>query len=170
MLALTEAFAREYKDDIAHVVPTISIRADPDRVDEVAEHLRPILDAYEMDVFPAERTDSSVRPTISVEVTTLRIAALIAAVVGLPVVAQAAARQVTAIGEQDHVRSALGMTRTARTAGSWLSVVLAIGLGAITAPVLGWALSGLFPRGVARDAEPPLGLPVDTRSGDSHGH
>ena len=100
----TEAFAREYQDDIAHVVPMISIRADPDRVPQVADRLRPILDAYQMDVFPAEPTDTAVRPTISVEVTTLRIAALIAAVVGLLVVAQAAGRQVSAIGEQHEVR------------------------------------------------------------------
>jgi ABC-type lipoprotein release transport system permease subunit len=161
VLVLTEAFAREYKDDIAHAVPTISIRADPDRVQEVADRLRPILDAYRMDLFPAERRDTSVRPTISVEVTTLRIAALIAALVGLLVIAQAAGRQVSAIGEQHHVRAALGMTPTARTLGSWVTVVPAIALGAVTAPVLGWALSGLFPRGVARDAEPRLGLRVD---------
>ncbi len=145
---------REY-GDIAHVVPTMSIRADPDRVDEVAEQLRPILDAYEMDVFPAERTDIAVRPTISVEVTTLRIAALIAAIVGLLVVAQAAGRQVAAIGEQHRVRAALGMTRNARTAGSWLAVVPAVGVGAITAPVLGWARQrSVSQRGRARRRTP----------------
>jgi ABC-type lipoprotein release transport system permease subunit len=162
VLAVTEAFAREYNDDIAHAVPTISIRADPGRVDEVAEQLRPILNEYEMDLFPAERTDTSVRPTISVEVTTLRIAALTAAVVGLLVIVQAAARQMSAIGEQHHIRAALGMTPTARVMGSWLAVVPAIGLGTLMVPVVGWAFSGLFPRGVARDAEPQLGLRVDT--------
>jgi ABC-type lipoprotein release transport system permease subunit len=160
-LILTEPFARAYGEQVAHVVPTMAIRADPDRVDAVAAQLRPILDAYKMDVFPAEPTDVAVGPSISVEVTTLGIAALITALAGLVVVAQATGRQVVAIGEQQHVRAALGMTRDARTAGAWLAVAPAVVVGALAAPVLAWAVSGLFPRGIAREAEPQPGLRVD---------
>ena len=164
-LLLTEAFARAYGDQVAHVVPTMAIRADPDRVDAVAAQLRPILDAYNMDVFPAERTDVAVAPSISVEVTTLEIAAVIAALAGLVVVAQATGRQVVAIGEQQQVRAALGMTRDARIVGSWLAVAPAMVVGALAAPALAWAVSGLFPRGVARRGRATARSPAGCRRG-----
>jgi ABC-type lipoprotein release transport system permease subunit len=158
---VSESFAAAYGDKVAKIVPLVHIRAAPGEVSAVMDRVRPILDHAGFDAFPAERTDTAVAPTVSVEVTTLRIAALVAALAALVVVAQAAGRTVSAIGEQHHVRAALGMTRRARTAGTALAVLPGVVLGALGVPLVAGAASGLFPRGVARQAEPHPGIRLD---------
>ncbi len=77
-----EGFARAHGDEIAHVEPIAMIRADPTRIDDVADRIEAILDPVGMDVEelpPLGYAGAAVAPTVAVEVTTLWIATAVAA-------------------------------------------------------------------------------------------
>ena len=160
-----EGFARAHADEIAHLEPFALIRVDPTRLDEVVEAIEEIVAAARIDVEalpPLGDVGAAVAPTVAVEVTTLRIAAAVAAVAGLFVVAQAVGRQLAATATEDDVRSALGLTAVEQAAGKWLTLAPAVIAGAAAVPIVAWTLSGVFPRGLARRAEAEPGLRFDT--------
>ena len=96
---------------------------------------------------PLGEVGAAVAPTVAVEVTTLRIAAAVAALAGLFVVAQAVGRQLAATATEDDVRSALGLTAVEQATGKWLVLAPAVLAGAAAVPIVAWTLSGVFPVG-----------------------
>jgi ABC-type lipoprotein release transport system permease subunit len=159
-----EGFARAHRDEIAHVEPTVMIRADPNRIDDVADRIEAILGPVAMQVEelpPLGYAGASVAPTVAVEVTTLWIATAVAMTAGLFVVAQAVGRQLAAGAAEDRTRAALGVTTAGQAAGKWLTLLPVALIGAAGVPIVAWSLSGLFPNGLARRAEPDPGLRFD---------
>ena len=77
------------------------------------------------------------------------------------VVGQALARSVGGSGADHGSLAALGVTPRHAALGLALTVAPAIALGALGSVVVAVALSPLFPRGLARAADPDLGLRID---------
>ena len=103
-----EGFARAHGDEIAHVEPIAMIRADPTRIDDVADRIEAILGPVGMEVEelpPLGYAGAAVAPTVAVEVTTLWIATAVAVTAGLFVVAQAVGRQLAAGAAEDRTRA-----------------------------------------------------------------
>ena len=83
------------------------IRADPARIDAVAEQVEATLGPVGMDVEqlpPLGYAGAAVAPTVAVEVTTLWIAMAVAVTAGVFVVAQAVGRQLAAGAAEDRTR------------------------------------------------------------------
>ena len=160
-ITLQEGFAKAHQDDIAVAVPEIGIRVDPQRIDELTPAIAAVLDRYDADVFPVKPTAAAIEPSVGVEVTTLRIAALVAAFAGAVALVQMAGRPIASVAEDDVTRSALGMSRAQRRAGRWLAVLPAVLVGAALVAPLAWLASGVFPGGVARLAELDSGRRFD---------
>jgi ABC-type lipoprotein release transport system permease subunit len=160
-----EGFARAHADDITHLEPFAQIRVDPSRLDEVRERIEATLIGTRIRVADAPALGEAapaVIPTVRVEVITLRIAAGVAAVAGLFVVAQAAGRQLAATADEDRVRFAVGMTTSQQVAGKLLTLAPGVLAGSAAVPIVAWALSGMFPRGLARLIEPSQGLRLES--------
>ena len=160
-----EGFARSHADEIAHLEPIVMIHADPTQVSDIRSRIESILTPVGMDVEevpPLGEVGDVVVPSVAVEVTALRIATAVAAVAGLFVVAQALGRQLAAAAAEDGVRSALGITSAEQAAGKWLTFAPAALAGAAAVPIVAWAVSGAFPRGLARRAEVEPGMRFDT--------
>jgi ABC-type lipoprotein release transport system permease subunit len=160
-----EGFADAHADEIAHIEPFALIHADPARLDDVRHRVESIVAPIGMKVSPAPALGEAapaVIPTVRVEVTTLRIAAVVAAIAGLFVVAQALGRHLATSTIDDPVRSALGMTNRQQLVGKWLGIAPALLAGAIGVPCVAWLLSGTLPRGLARKVEPDPGVRLET--------
>ena len=110
---------------------------------------------------PLGYAGAAVAPTVAVEVTTLWIAMAVAVTAGVFVVAQAVGRQLAAGAAEDRTRTALGITTTGQATGKWLTLAPVAVIGAAGVPAVAWSLSGLFPTGLARRAEPQPGLRFD---------
>jgi ABC-type lipoprotein release transport system permease subunit len=160
-----QGFARAHADEIAHLEPIVMIHADPTQVSDIRSRIESILNPVGMDVEPVPplgEVGDVVVPSVAVEVTALRIATAVAAVAGLFVVAQALGRQLAGTAAEDGVRSALGITSAEQAAGKWLTFAPAALAGAAAVPIVAWAVSGAFPRGLARRAEVEPGMRFDT--------
>ena len=167
-ITLQEGFAKAHQDDIAVAVPEIGIRVDPQRIDELTPAIAAVLDRYDADVFPVKPTAAAIEPSVGVEVTTLRIAALVAALAGAVALVQVAGRPIASVAEDDVTRLALGMSRAQRRAGRWLAVSPAVLVGAAPGRPAGVVGKWGFParRGPPRPAS--LG-PAFRRPGAVHG-
>ncbi|MGI9051733.1 MAG: ABC transporter permease [Ilumatobacteraceae bacterium] len=161
VISFSEGFARAHAAEIAHVEPAFYLRVDPDRFDEIAGEVSTVLAPFGADVSPAPNLGDTIRPSIRVEVTTLWIAMAIAAGAGVLVIAQATGRQAASIDPDRRVLVALGMSRSQLDAGTVANLAPGVLAGALAVPLVAWSLSGWFPRGTARLAEPDPGLRLD---------
>ena len=164
MILFPEGFARAHRDVITHVEPALYLRIDPSRLTEVRPAVEEIAGRHRLDVMDPPSAADTVRPSIGVEVTTLRIAALVAALAGALVVATAFGRQASSTTPDPGIGAALGLTRSQRRHGTWLVLLPPVVAGAIAVPVVAWGLSAIFPRGVARLADPEPGLRFDAQT------
>lgn len=130
-------------------------------VKEARRLLAPKGEPGEFQVEPTSETEGGVQQSIDVLATGLRIAALVAALVGLVVIAIALRR----FGERDSrdlpTLRGLGVSRLGRTLVVGLPAVpIALG-GAVLAFVVAFAASPVMPLGLARRAEPDPGFDLD---------
>lgn len=154
-------FYDRYAGEVAGCACLIGVRANPDRLNEVRAALEALYEPYGFTTRPVERYTDRAAETIGLEVDTLRIAALVAAIAGALVVVQVISRQAAAIATDHQIRRALGMTRRQIAGGTALAMVPAILAGGLMA-VMGAALASSFlPRGLARQAEPDPGIRLD---------
>ena len=91
----------------------------------------------------------------------LLIAAAVVGLIGLLVVAQAMSRHASVRRDDEPVLAALGLDRFHRAAAVWCSLVPAVVAGAVGSVVVAYAMSPLFPLGLARRADPDVGLHLD---------
>ncbi len=91
----------------------------------------------------------------------LLIAAAVVGLIGLLVVAQAMSRHASVRRDDEPVLAALGLDRFRRAAAVWCSLVPAVVAGAVGSVVVAYAMSPLFPLGLARRADPDVGLHLD---------
>ena len=112
-------------------------------------------------VLPTSEAEGGVQESIDILATGLRIAAGVAALVGLVVIVFAL-RRFSEEGSRDlDTLRGLGVSRLGRTLVVGLPVApIALG-GALLACVIGWIASPLMPIGLARQAEPYPGLDFD---------
>jgi ABC-type lipoprotein release transport system permease subunit len=115
----------------------------------------------EFQVQPSAETEGAVQESIDVVATGLVVFAVVAAIAGVVVVAVVMRRYVDGGASDLSALRGLGLSRGGRTlalAFAALPIALA---GSALAVVGAWLASPLFPRGLARSAEPDLGLDVD---------
>jgi ABC-type lipoprotein release transport system permease subunit len=101
------------------------------------------------------------RDAVHVIAVSLWILGIVAALAVLTVLVQLLSRELAGSGAEYAGTRALGMTRAQRVAASAPFVTIVAAGGALIAAVGAVALSPLFPIGVARRAEPNLGVHVD---------
>jgi ABC-type lipoprotein release transport system permease subunit len=160
-IAVGPGFYDRYAGAVAGCVCVIGVRADPDRVDEVRPALEALYAPYGFTTRPVEALTDRAAETIGLEVGTLRVAVLVAAIAGLLVVVQVFSRQAAAIATDHQIRRALGMTRLQIAGGTALTMVPAIVGGALVAVMAAALASSFLPRGLARQAEPDPGIRLD---------
>jgi ABC-type lipoprotein release transport system permease subunit len=156
-------FLDRWGDEVAHVTGIAVVNADPGRTEEVVEALQQAVGPY-FDVAPASDQDDfarRVRDTIDVEVTVLAVFAVAAALAGLVVIGQALLRSAGTTSTDQGTLSALGLDRRRVALATAAALGPAVVIGSLAAVPLAIALSTLFPRGLARLAEPDPGLWID---------
>ena len=112
-------------------------------------------------VQPAAETQGAVDESIDVVATGLVVFAVVAAIAGVVVLAVVLRRYVDGGASDLPALRGLGLSRGGRTLALACSVVPIALAGSTLAVVGAWLASPLFPRGLARSAEPALGLDVD---------
>lgn len=159
---LTGAFRDRYRDRVVSCDCAVLVNAEANDIDTVLPALESSLGDFPMVV---EEYDSQskrlVARAVGLEVGALWIAAIVAAVAALLVVSQALARHVGGSRRSSAALSAVGATR-GDVLGGWVVVLTPVALlGAVGAGAVAIALSPLFPRGLARRAEPQPGVRID---------
>jgi hypothetical protein len=156
-------FLDRWGDEVAHVTGSALVNTDPRRVDEVVASVQDAVGPY-FDVAPAVDRDNfakRVRDTIDVEVTVLGVFAVAAGLTGLLVIGQALARSAGSSTTDQQTLRALGLDRRRQVLATAATLAPAIILGTLGAVPLAVGVSSLFPRGLARLADPDPGLWVD---------
>ena len=159
----SSGFVDRWGDDVAHLTGTALVNTDPRRVEEVVASLQDAVGPY-FAVAPAVDQDNfakRVRDTIDVEVTVLGVFAVAAGLTGLLVIGQALARSAGSSTTDQQTLSAIGLDRRRQVLATAATLAPAIVLGALGAVPLTVGMSSLFPRGLARVADPASGVWVD---------
>jgi len=161
---LSRAFHRQYRDRIG-IYPgsaQVRLREGSKDVPAVVEAVRRIYrDDPELELEPASAVGARIDDTFGVLVVALVVFAACAGVVGAVVVGQALVRHLSQSSVDQHTLAGLGMGRPQRIAALTAAAVpIAVG-GALVAVGVAVAASPLMPVGVARRAEPDLGVSVD---------
>ncbi len=161
-----EGFARAHADEIAHIEPFALIQADPARLDDVRQRVDSIVAPVGMTVSDAPALGEAapaIIPTVRVEVTTLRIAAAVAA--GCRIVRRRPGARASCgdCGQRGLGARCARHDRPEQLVGKWLGVAPAVLVGAVGVPVVAWLLSGTVPRWSWRGkVEPAPGLRLET--------
>jgi ABC-type lipoprotein release transport system permease subunit len=162
-VVLSNGFAPEHTDDMA-VYPggfTVRLHHGAADVEAVSAELRELFADTELELTPASEIDEKVDSSIDVIVTALLLCALVAALAGGVAIAQALSRHLAMEVSTMRWLAALGMTRRDREAALITAAIpVAVG-GAVLAVAVAIAASPLMPVGIARRAEPDVGLSVD---------
>ena len=161
ILVATPAFVERYDGEVAMFPGTVQVEADTHRIDQLVADLGAAagreFDAHLPDEDFAGRIDDST----SVEVTALWVFAVAAGLAGLVVVYQAMSRGGFVPVAERATRRALGFTRRLDVAASIIRSAPAFVLGVVGAVALAILLSPVFPRGIAKRADPTPGLLAD---------
>jgi hypothetical protein len=164
ILIATPAFVERFGRDVAMFPGVANVTAETDRADELEGLVTDLGEAAgeEFEAHPpredfAGRIDESV----GVEVAAMWVFALAAAIAGLVIVYQAMSRRDPHLAPERSTRHALGFTRQLDIAASVLRAAPSVILGLCGSIALAVALSALFPRGIARRAEPSPGPLAD---------
>jgi hypothetical protein len=161
---LSPAFAQEHGGDVATYIGGLSLRLQGGRADtdEVTATLREMfVDVTTLEITPASEVDRKIDSGIDVIVTALLLCALVAALAGGVAIAQAFTRHFGTQAESERWLAALGMTRLERIASRAVTAVPIAVLGGVVAVSASTLASPLMPVGIARRAEPDLGISVD---------
>jgi FtsX-like permease family len=161
ILISTPAFVDRFADEVAMFPGTAFVVTDTDRADELVADLGAAAGEDFVAHLPDEDFAGRIDETVSVEVTAMWVFALAAAAAGLVIVYQAMRRQGPHLAPERSTRQALGFTRQLDVAAFVLRAVPSIVVGAAGSVALALALSPLFPRGIARRAEPSAGVLAD---------
>ena len=159
---LTPAFASTYGDDIAPFSDGMLVALEPGAsADRVARDVTLLGPSTFETSFGADVFRDQADPTLSAMATGLRVVALIVALAGGIVLAQALARAATdRLGDHEGIR-ALGATRSELLLQLSLPSALAAGVGIAAGGALSVAASPFVLWGLARRAEPDPGVRVD---------
>ena len=161
---LSPAFYREHRDRIGIYEGGARVRLRRGDAD-VPRVMAAIRDIYredpELEVSPASEVDEKIDDSLRVTVVALRLCAAGATIAGVVAIGQASARHVSHPSRDEHTLSAVGMDRRQRIGALTASMLPAAAGGALIAVALAIAGSPLMPVGLARKAEPDLGVSID---------
>ncbi len=159
---LSSGVLDRYGDEVAHCRCNLFVNAPSEAIPAITALIESTAPNASLTVNETDGAAlSRVVPAVSMEANALRIAAVVAALASLLVVSQAIDRHLSERRRAWTALSAIGVVRRQLVAG-WLAVMLPVlALGAVLAVTLAAALSPLFPRGIARVAEPEPGMRVD---------
>ncbi len=163
LLVLTPAFGRAYTDRIGVFGTRIRIRTDHGVADvpRVLQASRAILGESGFTAQSLAVETQGARAAIDLLASALWICAAVAAVAGAIAIAIVTARELQLMGDENERLRELGCTRPQLAMIGVVPTVLAAVGGGILALVAAIALSPLFPLGVARRADPDVGLHAD---------
>jgi hypothetical protein len=164
VIVLTPAFHRAYVTRVGQWISILRVRtrngaADLPRIRAAALHIFGASPMFSAQSTAAE--SGGVQNAIDVLALALWIFAGVAAVAGAFAIGTVLTREISLAGVDQETLRALGLTRVQGVAMSGLRVSLVAGGGAVLAAVGAVAASPLFPIGVARRAEPQLGVQLD---------
>jgi ABC-type lipoprotein release transport system permease subunit len=163
VLVLTPAFAREYGDRVGAFGYRVRLRT----VDGTRDVPRVLAGARRVlgdDLFVAQSLaveSQGARNAIDVISVALWLAAAVVAVAGAVAIAIVLARETSTLGDVLDRTRELGATRRQRIRMAGASALVVAAAGGMLAVVGAIALSPAFPLGVARRADPDVGLHVD---------
>jgi hypothetical protein len=161
ILVATPAFAERYREDV-FIVPGIAmIAADPAVADQLVAPLGEVAGADFSVQVPDEDFAGRIDEAVGVEVAAMWAFALAAGTAGLVILYQSMSRRSLHVAAERSTRQALGFTRRLEVVGSVSRAMPAIVIGIAGSVTVTLALSGLFPRGIARRAEPTPGPLAD---------
>ena len=167
LVLTTEAFTRRYGDQIGsfagRVLRVRTTDSDAARrfVPIARARLAPLGQPGEFQVQPRSETGSGVREATGVVATGLTVFALVAGLAGLVMIAVAIRRYVDGGAAALPALRGLGVSRRERTLALAFPVLPVLVVGTALGVVGASLASPLFPLGLARRAEPHLGLDVD---------
>jgi len=167
LVLTTRAFVREHGHQIGAFSPYVLLvrLSDPKAatgfVKEARSLLAPKGASGEFQVQPTSETEGGVQQSIDVLATALLVAAATAALVGLVVLAIALRRFIESGSADLGGLRGLGVSRLGRMLVVGLPLVPVALVGALLSLVFAWGASPVMPIGLARQAEPHLGLDFD---------
>ncbi|MEX2267406.1 MAG: FtsX-like permease family protein [Acidimicrobiia bacterium] len=167
LMFTTRAFVREYGDQIGSFAPVVlRVRVADD--DAAARFVRFVRTRYNtpdspglFQVQPTSETEGAINQSIDVLATGLRVFAAIALLTGLVVIAVGSRRFIDDGAVDLPALRALGTSRAQRIVASGLPVAVMGVVGAAVAVIGAVLASPLMPVGLARKAEPDLGIDLD---------
>jgi hypothetical protein len=163
-LFYSPAFYRRHRDEVGHLDNLVQVRLDRglESVPAFRRSLRRIVPANE-EAFLETTSElvATVDDATTVQVTALRLFALVAGLAGLVVIAQAIGRQYSRGADDLVTLRAIGMANLGRAAALLAPATAAAAVGSLLAVAGAVAASPTMPLGLARRAEPHLGLSVD---------
>lgn len=159
---LTPAFASTYGDDVGLFGTGMLLALEPGAsVDQVAGDTAALGESSYEESFGPDVLRNQADPTLAAMATGLRVVAIIVALAGGIVLAQALARAATdRLRDHEGIR-ALGAERSVLLAHLSLPSALAAAVGVIVGGALSIALSPFVLWGLARRAEPDRGVRID---------
>ncbi len=163
LLMLTPAFGRAYTDRIGVFGTRIRIRTDHGAADvpRVLAASRAILGDSQFAAQSLAVETQGARAAIDLFASALWICAAVSAVAGAIAIAIVTARELQLMRDEHERLRELGCTRRQVVMIGMVPTVLAAVGGGVLAVVAAIALSPLFPLGVARRADPDVGLHAD---------
>lgn len=159
---LPEGFRTTYGPQIANCDCSFWIRTAPENIAGITAALATVIGEYPLAVQPVDGVlQARVERAVGLEVGALRIAAIVAGIAALLVVSQAVARHVGSGRRSWSALTAIGVTRAEMVRG-WAVILAPLALlGAVGAVAVATTVSPIFPRGLARRAEPDPGVRID---------
>jgi hypothetical protein len=167
VLSLPRAFVEKYGAHIANysgphgAVLSVRLTRGSAGVGRFLAQARQILGRGSFDVDPTALSNGGVQDSIDVIAVAVLAFGLIAGAAGVVAITLIASRQVALIETAQRPVRDLGLDRRTRVAAASGSVIAAVLLGGIAAVLGAYLGSGIFPFGVAGDAEPTPGLHFD---------
>jgi hypothetical protein len=161
---LTPAFLDEYEDSIAIYPGGISARLHHGERDVAAftRGVRSLLpNDPALEIQPSSDVSRRIDESIRVLVVALALCAVCAALAGLVAIGFAMSRHLSRSPTDVLTMRSLGMTARERIGASVIAMLPAAVGGAVLSVALAFAASPLMPVGIARDADPDLGLSFD---------
>ncbi len=158
---LSPAFARKYADKVSYESVQVRLRHPTRDLAAFEAAARKRFANLNLDFQSTASAASTFAEVVKPYRDSLRFFAIVVALTGLLVVAQALVRLVSTDSSDGPALAALGATRVQRTSAATARAAIVVALGAVLAGAVAVLASPLFPLGTARRAEPAPGFRFD---------
>jgi len=160
-IVLTTAFYDAHAADAYFLAVLVTLRAGAADLPAFRTSVEALAPGEPIEFQTLDRITDTVDRAVRPQVVALTLFGLVVGITGALVLAQALTRQLAVDGADADALASIGMTRRQRLAVSVARVLIVAAVGAVLAVAVAIALSGRFPIGPARVAEPSPGLDAD---------